>query len=265
MSDAFRFRTKAPGSLTLVDDDEGGDRKTTARGKILGSFQQGVADDAVGQSLLPPRRRDTTTSSYFPNARINESTSELPERTLVNTRDSADLHRGHLVRAQNSAEHESSEDELAVSTKPQIVRKKPTLVPQVETGSHSGVNRKKTNRSKKGWPLRFARSLDLELHGSDTSDNLYDLALRTDSTNARVVAFDRTDEVFETKIEIEPGAVVNVQGDGVSRVRLQGPRGPDGNSPYFDLHFAKTPDYQSFCDNHATALAKSGKITRREE
>ncbi|OAL43108.1 hypothetical protein IQ07DRAFT_650386 [Pyrenochaeta sp. DS3sAY3a] len=264
VSDAFRFRTKPPGSLTLVDDDEGGDRKTTARGKILESFQQGVADDAVGQSLLPPRRRDTSTSSHFPNARINESTSELPERSLVHTRDTADLHRGHLVKAQNSAEHESSEDELAISTKPETVRKKPTLVPQVETGSHSGGNRKKANRSKKGWPLRFARSLDLELHGSDTSDDLYDLVLRTDSTNARVVTYDRTDGVFETKIEIEPGAVVNVQGDGISRVRLQGPRGPDGNSPYFDLHFVKTPDYQAFCDNHATALAKSGKITQRE-
>jgi sentrin-specific protease 7 len=218
---------------------------------ILRDFQQGE----LGQPV---------TSEYFPQARINESTTEQPSASKLIARDSTNLRTQHrpVPRQVDQIEDSDSADELAIS--PTTIRKQIRSPSKAKKVAQSGVKRSGHGKdSSISWPLSFARSYDFDGVGSKMEDGHATLVLRSDPKGWRVQKYDT--EGYETVMLIDSQHVNKVHADEVSRIRLEGPRDTSGNIPIFDLQFFNRDDFSTFRNTHAASLTTSGKIFEKEE
>jgi sentrin-specific protease 7 len=232
---------------------------------ILQNFQQGI-HDAGNQR---PHSNGTVTSSFFPESRINESTA----RNTASNRPVADLtsdlrhqHRPVPKRAE-LVDDDYSADELA-SAAPTTARKQtmsPSKVRQTAKGGSKQKNQSPRSKNpSKRWPLVFARTYGYERHCSNPDDNETELSLRTDADGWRVTTRDSTEGTWSSHVTITTQDFNKAQADKIGKIRLEGPRGQDGNSSIFDLQFANTPDFLAFCDNIAGQTIK-GSCNERTE
>lgn len=222
---------------------------------ILRDFKQG---EPPHKSVERP-----VTSEHFPEARINESTTEQPSTSRSVTSNSANLRTQHrpVPKQLNQIEDSDSADELAIS--PVATRKQALSPSKVKKAVQSGAKRNGQSKiSSSSWQLSFARSYGFEGAGSKMEDGHATLVLRSDPKGLRVQKYNT--EGYETVILIHSQQVNKVHADETSRVRLEGPRNADGNSPIFDLEFLNSNDFLAFCNSHAASLTTSGKILSKE-
>jgi sentrin-specific protease 7 len=242
-----------------INDDEPVSIASPARKQILQNFAQGVSDRPQ-EERDAPSKRGTITSHRFPNACINESTAVSKPQTA--NEEPADSNRNNLRafrRADDPVEYDpDSVDELAMD----IPQSSPSLTSQ---SANSGARRRPTvHKGSKGWPLVYARSHDFDSYQcSKPANDDYRIYLKhgLDSNTWRIIAFDSTTEAFETKATVTPKDVVKVVADDDGRIRLEGPRRPDGNRSIFDLEFQDMREFREFRDTHALSMSAPQKIT----
>ncbi|EUC46741.1 hypothetical protein COCMIDRAFT_91958 [Bipolaris oryzae ATCC 44560] len=202
-------------------------------------------------------------SKHFPEARINESTTEQPSTNHSFTSNSANLRTQHrpVPKQLDQMEESDSADELAISP---VATRKQTLSPsKVKKAVQSGAKRNGHSKtSGDSWPLSFARSYGFEGAGSKMEDGHDTLVLRSDPKGLRLQKY--STEGYETIILIHSQEVNKVHADETSRVRLEGPRNANGNIPIFDLEFLNSNDFLAFCNSHAASLTTSGKILSKD-
>ncbi|KAF1847720.1 uncharacterized protein K460DRAFT_403048 [Cucurbitaria berberidis CBS 394.84] len=258
-----------PQASILVHDDEGASRDQTARRLILQDFIQGEVARSSEESEWhqhPSRKHNTKTSRHFPNARINESTSEQITNNRQATEKATDLRNQYRPAPSPSMDVDSSEDELAMSNTNNSARNRENLPSKAKQAANSSVKRKVPRREvSKGWPLVFARTREYE-YSSVMEHGRPELFLLPgpDPNDWRITMYDDTDGVYDTKVQIRTRDVNVIQADDISRIRLLGPRQQNGNPLIFDLQFAKTPDFQLFREEHAPSLTTTGRIYTKE-
>jgi sentrin-specific protease 7 len=239
---------------------------------ILQSLSQGVSDHAP-EERAASNKRETITSHHFPNARINESTADVEEQ-IANEKQ-ADSNYNNLRafrRADAPVDYDpDSVDELAMDVPQSSVApaKRQSSPSKTSQSVNSAARRRATNKKgTKDWPLIYARSHEFDSHetskGVDDDHYIY-LKPGQDPKTWRLVAFDSTTEVFETKATIEPKDVVKVMADDDGRIRLEGPRGSDGNQSIFDMEFVDIKGFREFRDTHAPLLLGRQNVMQREE
>jgi sentrin-specific protease 7 len=240
-----------------IPDDEPISTGISARKIILQSSRQGVVDNL-----------GATTSPRYPKARINESTAEVGDRIGNGNRRQARRISDDLRTFQRANEAElSSGDELAsdlYKTSEARPRISGSVSKKVQP-ANSGARRKaRVEKSPQGWPLVFARSNDFDSQNTSrytTMDNFLYLRRDTAAANTwQIIAHNASSGVFETKAEITPKAVVRAAADNEGRIRLEGPRGQDGNQPTFDLEFQNTEAFHQFRDVHAMELLGRSRL-----
>jgi sentrin-specific protease 7 len=240
----------------LPDDRD----EPTARRALLESFNQGVSDRASTARVLP-HQADETTSRHFPKARINESTADARGHNLSGRQeDDQNKDLRHLRRCDMMVEDDLvSDDELGMNLPHQqaVTTKKQRSGSNTTKVANSGAKRtSKAAMAAKSRPLIWARSHDFDSHQfTKAKDDKACLWLKpgADSNTWRIVAHD-ADGIYDTKATITPRDVTRVCADDVGRIRLEGPKGHDGNHSIFDLEFWDTEDYISFRDKHVIAL-----------
>jgi sentrin-specific protease 7 len=260
------------GATIYINDDESVAMAHPARRLILQSFSQGVSDHPQ-EERDAPSKRETITSRHFPNARINESTGV--SRSHDANKELADSNRTNLRafrRADGLVDYDpDSVDELAMDmTQNSIAPVKRQSSPSVTSQSaNSGARRKPmTHKDSKGWSLLYARSHDFDsFQYSKPADDDYSVYLKPGQSpdTWRIVAFNNATEVFETKATMTPKDVVKVLADDDGRIRLEGPRRPDGNRSVFDLEFQDMREFREFRDTHAMSLSAPQKLTLWDE
>jgi sentrin-specific protease 7 len=241
-------------------DDEPVPGRTSTRQVILKSLSQGVSDQGP------------ITSHHFPNARINESTADNEEQTANGEQpDSNTPNLRAFRRADHLADYDpDSVDELAMdspqrSAAPAKRRLSPSKASQT---ANSGARRGPAYKSTKGWPLLYARSHDFDSRhfpelAADTGPLLF--LIPGEAKTWRVAVKESTSGDFTSKVFIESKDVTKIMADDDGRIRLEGPRGLDGNNPVFDLEFEDIRDFREFRDSHALSLSGYGKVTHKEE
>jgi sentrin-specific protease 7 len=237
----------------------------SSRQAILQDFRQGEAKQSPTRRDSSESRAGPVTSHFFPNARINESTSEQTGnrrasvgRTFLRTQ-----HRPAPKPTQPIPDSNSA-DELAISP-PRKGLKSPSKQKRKQA-ANSGVKRNARGKAvEDSWPLSFARSSDFEGKGSTSEDGHATLVLKTNELGLRVQVWDSVNGWFETPIIVYSKDINKVLADGTSRLRLQGPRTHDGNSGIFDLEFARTLDFFRFLDDHVPSITITGKYVVKPE
>lgn len=260
------FDTHASRAPIVVHEDESIGGVQSARRLMFQNFNQGESRRSSEEHRQLSRRQDMKTSHYFPNARINESTSEQASNNLQTTRDVAELRNRYRPAPSTSIDVDSSEDELAMSNTNDSARTRVNLTSKARQAANSGVKRKvRSKAASNGWPLVFARTREYERYSSMMEDGHADLSLRPDPSGWRVALFDHTEGVFSTEVQIQPQDVITAQADDVSRIRLQGPRPQNGDAAIFDLEFVELSDLRLFRDEHVKSMTTSGKVVSRDE
>ncbi|KAI4627784.1 hypothetical protein J4E80_001918 [Alternaria sp. BMP 0032] len=239
----------------------------TPRQAILQTFRQGESKRSPRKYDGAERKVDIVTSRYFPEARINESTSDHADQNQRVTVEDEDLRTQHkpVPKQAGPMTDNYSADELAI-TPPHPGTRLVSKQKQKQT-ANSGVKRNARGRVVEGlWPLSFARSYGFQSHGSTTMDGHAILLLRwRKDEGLRVQTWESVDGVYDSKLVIEPKDVNQVYADGTSRMRLTGPRGHDGNKLILDLEFADTADFLIFRDEHAVSMTSGGKCINKSD
>ncbi|KAI4942214.1 hypothetical protein J4E91_010188 [Alternaria rosae] len=238
----------------------------TPRQTILQTFQQGESKQSPMKHDRADKKGDIVTSHFFPDARINESTSDCTENQRVKV-DDEDLRTRHkpVPKQAESMVDSYSADELAI-TPPQQGTKSVSKQKQKQT-ANNGVKRNARGRIvEEVWPLSFARSYDFEGHGSTTKDGHATLLLRWKKDEGlRVQTWDPVDGLYDCKFVVKPKDINKVYADDTSRVRLLGPRATDGNILNLDLEFADTADFLVFRNDHAVLMTPGGKCIKKPD
>jgi sentrin-specific protease 7 len=236
------------------------------RQAILQDFQQGEAKQSPTRRDSPGSKLGPVTSHFFPNARINESTSEqmAQQPTSVENAYLRTQHRSAPKQTQTATDSYSA-DELAI-TPPQPGSRSPSKQKQKQA-ANSGVRRNARGKVvEEAWPLLFARSSDFEGNGSMSEDGRATLVLKSKKDEGlRVQMWEAVDGCYDTPIIILPKDINRVIADGTSRIRLQGPRRHDGSSRIFDLEFANTPEFFFFLNDHASSMTLTGAYLAKSE
>jgi sentrin-specific protease 7 len=239
----------------------------TTRRNILQSFQQGEAKQSPVKNDSAGRKGDILTSKFFPDARINESTSDQIEDNLRVKVDNEDLRAQHrpVPKQSGSIIDSYSADELAI-TPPRQATKFSSRHKQQQT-ANSGAKRDIRKRVvEELWPLSFARSYEFEGFGSTSNDGHATLVLRWKKDEGlRVQTWDPVDGIYDCKIIIQPKDVNKICADDTSRIRLLGPRRHDGSVLSLDLEFADTDDFLVFRNDHAVLMTLGGKLVAKSE
>jgi sentrin-specific protease 7 len=215
---------------------------------ILQNFQQGI-HDAGNQR---PRSHGTITSSSFPEPGISVSTARNTASNRPVTDLTSDLRHQHrpVPKRAEWADDDYSADELA-SAAPTTARKRnmsPSKTRHTAKGGSKQKNQSPQSKNlSKRWPLVFARTYGYERHCSNSDDNETGLSLRTDADGWRVTTRD-SEGTWSSHVTITRRDFNKAQADKIGKIRLEGPRGEDGNFSIFDLQFANTPEFLTFCD-----------------
>lgn len=229
---------------------------------VLRDFQQGEDNHSPKQREQKAHQAHPVTSRHFPNARINESTTEETRRSRPSTSDSTDLRTQHRPTPKRAdlVEDSDSTDELAISpsTKQKASRSREKkaagiLVKQAGCGRDGDI----------AWPLSFARSHVYEGSSSRAEDGHDSLILRCESAGLRVQAYGA--EGFVTKMLIPAQRINRVFADNTSRIRLDGPRDAHGSITVLDLEFLNPSDFLTFRDTHAAPLTRKGQVFVKDE
>ncbi|KAH9882410.1 hypothetical protein J1614_000646 [Plenodomus biglobosus] len=237
-------------TYVLSDDEEAPPRR-----HLFETFEQGVAGSS--------QRRAIVTSKHFPNARINESTSEFSEpSTGIRSAllDSANLRDAFRPPPRETEGVDDSPDELAMSpTQPRVIKSKVVHSKAVQAANNAVQHRKRMKSDgERGWQLRYARSLDFELQEPGLR-----LKYQTD-TDYGIQKADK-DHNYYLVDRLELSRVSKIDADTVSRIRLVGGRGQDGNVYTVDLEFANTEEFLQFRDNYAMPFSGLKKLYKRDE
>lgn len=244
-------RTGTIHSTHVLSDDE----EAPPRRHLFEKFEQGVAGSS--------QRRAIVTSKHFPNARINESTSEFPDPS-TGTRsallDSANLRDAFRPPPRETEGVDDSPDELAMSpTQPRVSKSKVVHSKAVQAANNVVQHRKRIKSDgERGWQLRYARSLDFELQEPGLR-----LKYQTD-TDYGIQKCDK-DHNYYLVDRLELSRVSKIDADTVSRIRLAGGRSQDGNIYTVDLEFANTEEFLQFRDNYAMPFSGLKKLYKRDE
>lgn len=244
------------GALEVQDD--GSVDQPEARKQILDHFQQGVSNDFPEADRQSPRNHSPqTTSHHFPpKARINESTAEAKyQMTVLGDKSHRNYKhlRNQFRRAQEATVEfknnsiDSSEDELTRDTKKPELGNAPSS--RVIRTANNDVKRNNDGRipmDSKGWSLKYARTYDFEHWGPD-------LFLRCGKgvKSYRVVGKDAEGNLRTLHDGFSFDHVNKLLTDNKSRIRLEGPRQPDGNLFVYDLEFTNFKDFTFFFGNVA--------------
>jgi sentrin-specific protease 7 len=246
----------------------GGGRASTspgahlARQVILQELQQGEAkqDPARHESRVDP-----VTSHFFPNARINESTSDQAgekQRANVQSEYLRMQHKPAPKRAESIIDSYSA-DELAISPK----QKERKLISKQRQAANSGAKRNTRDRALHDvWQLSFARSYDYDGSSSTLNNSHSALVLRNNLPDGwQVQIFDPIEDSYRTRFLINPKDVNKVLADDTGHIRLEGPRKPDGNSDVFDVGFVNLAEFLLFRDRYAASVTPTGKFHSKPE
>jgi sentrin-specific protease 7 len=271
------FRQSTSGSNTpreatiQTEDDELVRAHEPARKQLLQNFAQGVLDHDPAEHNFPSKS-EIVTSHFWPDARINESTDDIIEK--IASGEQANSNRNNpqaFQHATHSADHDpDSVDELAMdsprgSSAPSKRQVSPSKTPKnSNSGKSQGVNYKTTQ----GWPLLLARTHDFDSRQFPKSTDIAGphIFLKPWEEQAwRVIVKEGTSGTFESKAFIKPKDVTKVMADDDGRIRLEGPRGLDGNHPIFDLEFEDIKGFREYRDVHASRLSGRGKFTQKPE
>jgi sentrin-specific protease 7 len=257
-------------AATRIEDTEPVRAHEPARMRLFQNFTQGVLDHAPAKRNAPSRS-ETVTSHHWPNARINESTDDIEEHSVGGAQ--VDSSR-NLLRAFRRADHSAdydpdSVDELAMDSPrgSAAPSKRQISTSKTSKNSNSGKSQGVTYKSTQGWPLLLARTHDFDSRQfPKPADHIgsHILLKPWEEQAWRITVKESTSGAFESKVFITPKDVTKVMADDDGRIRLEGPRGLDGNTPIFDLEFQEVKDFREFRDKHALSL--SGRTsTPREE
>ncbi|KAH7396416.1 hypothetical protein BKA66DRAFT_438349 [Pyrenochaeta sp. MPI-SDFR-AT-0127] len=263
VNSAMHTRTSA----IEVLDSEVSHRAKCPRQVILQDFQQGTSASTSDNSEQTVHRHDTIVYNNFPNMRINESTAEQMTHGQHATSGATALHKLSRTgpRKTTNTEGSGSEDELSMTKVSDSISERPTLPSKSRRAVNNGVRKRvqpKANSKEptRKWPLAFARTFGYADYRSKANNGRHDLVLQIDANGWRVIAFEHTAGICETKIEIKPCDFNKVYSDSAHRIRLQGPRHQNGNCSIIDLEFVETPDHQEFQDGYAKSLPSFGKV-----
>ncbi|KAH7067885.1 hypothetical protein FB567DRAFT_252660 [Paraphoma chrysanthemicola] len=250
---------RAQNSPIHVIDDESVAPPVMARRRLLQDFKQGVSSPNGGHIVSP----------HFPNARINESTSDVQSRSANATNGNLakkDLRKFRRAPSPGADEDAISDDELQQALPndpPPRSRRKlsPTKPLQV---ANRGAKRKtaKTDDTSICWPLYYARTHCFEVTSSDINE---ELQIRQRGNEWDIGLYDRDGNAFDVKIQINPLQINKVSADDIGSIRLEGPRRQDGNCSIFDLVFAEPGDFYIFRDRHAVFYAMKQKVYKRTD
>lgn len=259
-------RIHAPTELSEEDEDVAAAR--ASRRSILKSFKQGVKDGTNDSG-----KAKETTSPYFANARINESISDKtrPTAAATDANEKVENLRSFKRATATGNDDTVSDDELGLDFPPS------TRVAPLRTGTpsksarpgNSGVRRmSKAQEAAQGWPLIWARTHDFDSYQTSMSNtHEHPLILRhgRDLDTLEIVVW--RDEYHDQIVSatITPKKVIKVQADDVGRIRLEGPRGTEGNQPIFDLEFKSTEHFDEFCRSHVPNYCPSHKVFTKSE
>ncbi|KAL1799036.1 hypothetical protein ACET3X_003073 [Alternaria dauci] len=229
---------------------------------ILQDFQQGEAKQSPTRCDGSQNKPGPVTTRFFPNARINESTSEQMDQQPASIESAYLRTRHRLAPRQTKTTIDSySADELAI-TPPLTESKSPSKQKQKQS-ANGGVKRNARGKvTEESWPLLFARSSEFEGKGTKSEDGHATLVLKSNRDEGlRVQTWDPVDGCYETQIIMLSKDINNVLADGTSRIRFKGPRRHDGNFGIFDLEFASTPGFFHFFNDYASSMTPSGTHT----
>lgn len=254
--------------LDDLSDIHGDDRinnAESARKTILENFTQGEGGRVTGSRKQSARQHKYLAVKEFPEMMINESTSESGEKSRYFTSNPTELSKQYVPPPNDLINHTDSEDELAYpNANTNVVTRKRLDIPlkmesNLDNGSRLTTQNKSLRKAPKeqlrGVPLVFARTNNAEECISVSQTNNHDLRLiSADSKDLRVVVYDRITGEYNTRFEIKYKDVTKGTLDLTSRIRLEGPRSPAGNSPIFDLNFAESVDYEFFQDSYVAQL-----------
>lgn len=267
-----RPRTKNQPTPVHVLEDDAKPPRDSARKALLKTFRQGVSDGAFEERMLP-NQSEATTSHHFPNARINESTSDITQQKTNRRHTNGDVDLRSFRRNDGSVEDDGvSDDELGMDLPQQALTIKTKRSGSNATQiANSGAKRtSKAAKAAKGAqvrPLIWARSHNFDSHYFDNPrGDAVSIWLKPDSTPKawRIVGYD-ADGNYETKATITPQHVVKVWADDVGRIRLEGSRRQDGNQSIYDLEFLDTDDFREFRDTDAVSLSGRPNSAPRPE
>jgi sentrin-specific protease 7 len=257
-----------------IDESDYAGAVESARRNILQDFQQGDLKSAHAARKYSPRKEDETTSRHFPNARINESTSDNKQQrpNALRTNDLRVTHRPVDNGPLDSESHLDDEFGMATPKMKSSAGKGNISPSKTSQAANSGAKRKPRrnpgNKSaSQGWPLLYARAHGFEGRGVVENDHgRADLVLRSGSEENewRVVQFDPNQDLYLDKMYITPRDVIQGVTNDVSRLRLSGSLHGDGNRPIFDLEFAYETDLLVFL-NYAERLSVKGKLLKKTE
>ena len=258
ISGSAGVRKRTAGIESFNDNFASGTK--TSRQFILEDFKQ-------GQTAASAKER-----RKFPLMRINESTAEQMASNQRATTNDTELRKQCRLVPSKSVDHESSEDELAISNghANETMRKQVKSPSQAKGSPNGNMNSKGPDKARHkvdnlSLPLAFARTHGYEGRGVERQNGRYDLMLRKNAIDWRVTAVEHATGNVETRVEIRRQDVNKAQADGTSRIRLEGPRQQNGNCYIFDLEFVQTSDHLLFRDEHAKALVEPRKVILKLE
>ncbi|KAF1830194.1 hypothetical protein BDW02DRAFT_573289 [Decorospora gaudefroyi] len=252
----------------IVVNDPNTDRLAITRQTILGDFQQGGVTHTSTEPQQTSHRDSVTRSHHFPMARINESTAAQTAGNRHSAREGIDLRKQHRPAPKRRAfvEDDDDTDELALSDTYQPTRKQKMSPSETRRAANSGLKRSIQDRtSSNGWPLLFARSYECERSAPTMANGRAELVMKPHLEGWRIFAYEQPEGLVRTMFVILPEHFVKVLADATSRIRLEGPRGQDGNTFIFDLQFADEANFRTFRDHHAIPRIPRGKCLEKPE
>jgi sentrin-specific protease 7 len=254
-----------------IEDDDPVRAHEFTRKQLFPNFAQGVLDHGQAERNAPSKS-ETVTSHFWPDARINESTDDIEEKIANGEQTDSDRNNSRAFwRATHSANYDpDSVDELAMESPrgPATPSKRQISPSKTSKNSNSDKSQGVTYKNTKGWPLLLARTHDFDSRqfpksADDAGPHIF---LRPWEEQAwRVIVKEGTSGTFESKAFIKPKDVTKVIADDDGRIRLEGPRGLDGNHPIFDLEFEDMKGFREYRDVHASQLSGRGKFTQKPE
>lgn len=246
--------------LHVHSDDENVDSSENSRKSILQEFQQGVTGGARKQHNSIQQSRNVT-SHHFRNARVNESTSDLPDQKTPVTEGNLRAHRrvpvtGELAQDQisNSSDELSRPHTHAVASQQNNEQRKPSQT------ANTGAKRKTTAKQTHHWPLVRARGIGQDWIEPEHEHHMF---LLCSSESWRIVERSSNMKETVTLMSIEFQRIYKAQVGQEHRIRLEGR--PSGSAHFvWDLFFKEPAHLPLFFEEHVKSLLQKIFPTKKE-